>query len=110
MIIIHISGNGMQVKSFKTQKETDAWFLSNPARSPGALHLVDRSKSVISYGIQPNSIVIYIIPYIETSLKFQIPLQMAAEREIARTLLGGTHHNSQAFFSLTNYNRNSTLL
>uniref|UniRef100_A0A803M190 ABC transporter domain-containing protein n=1 Tax=Chenopodium quinoa TaxID=63459 RepID=A0A803M190_CHEQI len=82
-----------KVKSFKNQNETDAWFLNNPAVSPGALHLVDRNTTVISYGIQPNSSVVYIIPSQETFLKFQIPLQIAAEREIARTLVGDQNFN-----------------
>ncbi|XP_056686465.1 ABC transporter A family member 2 [Spinacia oleracea] len=82
-----------KVKSFGTQKETDAWFLDNPARSPGALHIVDRNTTVISYGIQPNSSVLYIVPFQQIFLKFQIPLQIAAEREIARTLIGDQSFN-----------------
>lgn len=88
----------MQVKSFGTQKETDAWFLDNPARSPGALHIVDRNTTVISYGIQPNSSVLYIVPFQQIFLKFQIPLQIAAEREIARTLIGGTSITNSILF------------
>ncbi|KAL2935075.1 ABC transporter A family member 2 [Bienertia sinuspersici] len=75
------------VKSFKTENETNAWFLSNPARTPGALHLADKNDTVISYGIQPNSSAQYIVPYEQPFLKFQLPLQTAAEREIARILL-----------------------
>lgn len=56
---------------------------------PGALHFFEKNATVLSYGIQTNS-----TPlgkrgiYEDPTFKFQIPLQLAAEREIARSLLG----------------------
>lgn len=60
-------------------------------RVPGALHFQQVNASVISYGLQTNSTpVARRGQYEDPTLKFQIPLQVAAEREIARSLIGGT--------------------
>ncbi|PIN20633.1 Lipid exporter ABCA1 [Handroanthus impetiginosus] len=78
-----------KVKEFRTPNETDDWLAINPMHCPGALHFVDRNATVISYGLQTNS-----TPnarrgnYEDPTFKFQIPLQLAAEREIARSLIG----------------------
>ncbi|KAK0587339.1 hypothetical protein LWI29_021204 [Acer saccharum] len=78
-----------KVLSFETPGDVDEWLDSNILKSPAALHFMDRNASVISYGIQTNS-----TPserrglYEDPTFKFQIPLQIAAEREIARFLLG----------------------
>lgn len=78
-----------RVKSFRTPDEVDAWLLSNPMRCPGALHFVEKNSTVISYGIQTNSTSVTKRGHTEDpTFKFQIPLQIAAEREIARSLLG----------------------
>ncbi|KAH7550334.1 hypothetical protein JRO89_XS13G0173200 [Xanthoceras sorbifolium] len=81
----------LQVLSFKTAADVDEWLGSNILKCPGALYFMDRNAdaSVISYGIQTNSTGaerrgIYEDP----TFKFQIPLQIVAEREIARFLLG----------------------
>ncbi|WOL00343.1 ABC transporter A family member 2 isoform X1 [Canna indica] len=80
---------GEKVKSFSTPREVDAWLESNPMRCPGALHFVERNSTVISYGIQTNSTpVAKRGTYEDPTFKFQIPLQVAAEREISRSLLG----------------------
>jgi hypothetical protein len=80
----------MQVQSFGTPSEVDAWLLSNPMRCPGALHFVERNATVISYGIQTNSTPVSVRGnYEDPTFKFQIPLQIATEREIARHLIGG---------------------
>lgn len=77
----------------------DEWLLSNPMHCPGALHFVERNATVISYGIQTNS-----TPaakrgnYEDPTLKFQIPLQLAAEREIARSLLKGINMITYLWF------------
>lgn len=77
-----------KVQSFGTPSEVDAWLVSNPMRCPGALHFVERNATVISYGIQTNSTpVIMRGNYEDPTFKFQIPLQIAAEREIARYLI-----------------------
>ncbi|KAK4394439.1 ABC transporter A family member 2 [Sesamum angolense] len=80
-----------KVIAFRTPNDTDDWLASNPMRCPGALHFVDRNATVISYGLQTNS-----TPaarrgnFEDPTFKFQIPLQLAAEREIARSLIGDT--------------------
>ena len=80
----------MQVKSFKTPEEVDDWLLRNPMQVPGALHFVDVSRSLITYGLQTNSTpIIRRGHYEDPTFKFQIPLQIAAEREIARSIIGG---------------------
>lgn len=80
------------MKSFVTADEVDEWLYNNPMHCPGALHFVDRNSSVISYGIQTNSTsVIKRGKFEDPTSKFQIPLQIAAEREIARSLIGGTN-------------------
>ncbi|EXB20715.1 ABC transporter A family member 2 [Morus notabilis] len=77
------------VKSFRTAAEVDEWLYANPMRSPGALHFAEINATVISYGLQTNSTPLAKRGYFEQpTLKFQIPLQIAAEREIARSLIG----------------------
>ncbi|KAL5975474.1 ATP-binding cassette sub- A member 2 [Asimina triloba] len=78
-----------KIKSFGTPGEVDTWLESDPLRCPGALHFVERNSTVISYGIQTNSTpVARRGHYEDPTFKFQIPLQVAAEREIARSLIG----------------------
>ncbi|XP_040989213.1 ABC transporter A family member 2-like isoform X2 [Juglans microcarpa x Juglans regia] len=78
-----------KVQSFRTTNEVDAWLFNNPMRCPGALHFVQRNATVISYGIQTNSTPAALRGnYEDPTFKFQIPLQIAAEREIARLLIG----------------------
>ncbi|KAL3640608.1 ATP-binding cassette sub- A member 2 [Castilleja foliolosa] len=78
-----------KVRAFTTPNETDDWLASNPMYCPGALHFVDRNATVISYGLQTNSTPLANRGnYEDPTFKFQIPLQLAAEREIARTLIG----------------------
>ncbi|PQQ15525.1 ABC transporter A family member 2 isoform X1 [Prunus yedoensis var. nudiflora] len=78
-----------KVKSFGTKDEVDAWLYSNPMHCSGALHFVERNATVISYGIQTNSAPVKARgQYEDPTFKFQIPLQIAAEREIARSLIG----------------------
>ena len=79
-----------QVKSFRTAAEVDDYLFNNPMHCPGALHFEERNATVISYGIQTNSTYVQKRGYYEDpTFKFQIPLQIAAEREIARSLVGG---------------------
>ncbi|KAF5957627.1 hypothetical protein HYC85_004852 [Camellia sinensis] len=78
-----------KVKSFRTKNEVDAWLFSNPMHCPGALHFAERNATVVTYGIQTNSTAVGKRGlYEDPTLKFQIPLQIAAEREIARSLIG----------------------
>lgn len=98
----------LQIKSFATEAEVDAWLLSNPMYSPGALHFVEKNATIISYGVQTNSTALQKRGrYEDPTLKFQIPLQIAAEREIARFLIGGILHFLNASIctlsSLLNY-------
>ncbi|KAK6123307.1 hypothetical protein DH2020_042958 [Rehmannia glutinosa] len=79
-----------KVKAFSTRNETDDWLASNPMYCPSALHFIDRNATVISYGLQTNSTPLAKRGNFEDpTFKFQIPLQLAAEREIARSLIGG---------------------
>lgn len=79
-----------QVGQFRTPDETDDWLASHPMQCAGALHFMDRNATVISYGIQTNSTPLAKRGSFEDpTFKFQIPLQLAAEREIARSLMGG---------------------
>lgn len=81
----------MQVRSFTTEADVDAWLLSNPMYCSGVLHFIERNETTISYGIQTNSTAVQRRgKYEDPTSKFQIPLQIAAEREIARFLIGGT--------------------
>lgn len=76
--------------SFETPDDVDVWLLNNPTRASGALHHTVQNATVISYGIQTNSTpVARRGDYEDPTFKFYIPLQLAAEREIARSLIGG---------------------
>lgn len=78
-----------KVKSFKDKSEVDAWLFSNPMRCPAALHFMEKNDTVISYGLQTNSTSLQKRgKYQDPTDSFQLPLQLAAEREIARFLIG----------------------
>ncbi|PON31166.1 ABC transporter A, ABCA [Parasponia andersonii] len=78
-----------KVKQFRTADEVDEYLYNNPMTCPGALHFEERNVTVISYGIQTNSTTLAKRGVFEDpTFKFQIPLQIAAEREIARSLIG----------------------
>ncbi|XP_062116462.1 ABC transporter A family member 2-like [Humulus lupulus] len=78
-----------KVKSFESTTEVDEWLFSNPMLTPGALHFAELNATAISYGIQTNSTPLENKGnYEDPTFKFQIPLQIAAEREIARSLIG----------------------
>lgn len=86
----------VQTMSFATKEEVDAWFLSHPMACSGALHFVEINATAISYGLQTNSTPATKRGHFEDpTFKFQIPLQLAAEREIARSLIGGTQLSLQ---------------
>ncbi|CAG7888940.1 unnamed protein product [Brassica rapa] len=70
-------------------EEVDAWFTSHPLHAPGALHFTERNATMISYGVQTNSSSAPKRGQTEDpTFKFIVPLQIAAEREIARFLIG----------------------
>jgi ABC-type multidrug transport system ATPase subunit len=78
-----------KVRSFRTANEVDDFLFKNPMTCPGALYFVERNATVISYGVQTNSTTLAKRGTFEDpTFKFQIPLQIAAEREIARSLIG----------------------
>ncbi|XP_021761744.1 ABC transporter A family member 9-like [Chenopodium quinoa] len=78
------------VLSFRTPADVDAWLFRDPSRCPAALHFVEKSASVMGYGIQTNYKTTEKSGKIETPImKFQIPLQIAVERELARSVLAG---------------------
>ncbi|TKY73412.1 ABC transporter A family member 2 [Spatholobus suberectus] len=57
-------------------------------RCPGALHFMEKNDTVISYGVQTNSTSLQRRgKYEDPTFSFQLPLQLAAEREIARYLI-----------------------
>uniref|UniRef100_A0ACD5X2C7 Uncharacterized protein n=1 Tax=Avena sativa TaxID=4498 RepID=A0ACD5X2C7_AVESA len=78
-----------KVLGFRTPDEVDAWLFQNPMRCPGALHFQDINATQLTYGIQTNSTpVARRGTYEDPTFKFQIPLQVAAEREMARLIIG----------------------
>ncbi|KAK7281814.1 hypothetical protein RIF29_10111 [Crotalaria pallida] len=88
-----------KVKSFKTKDEVDAWLFDNPMYCPGALHFTERNDTVISYGLQTNSTSVEKRgEYEDPTFQFQLPLQLAAEREIARYLIGDPMFSWNVFF------------
>nr|GMC69714.1 ABC transporter A family member 2 [Ipomoea batatas] len=79
----------LKVQSFRTRDEVDVWLFNNAMHCPGALHFIERNASVISYGLQTNSTPVAKRGIFEDpTFKLQIPLQLAAEHEIARSLIG----------------------
>lgn len=88
-----------KVKSFRAPEEVDAWLFSDPMHCPGALHFAEKNSTIISYGIQTNSTPIAKRGnYEDPTFKFQIPLQIAAEREIARSLIGDPNFSWEVGF------------
>lgn len=80
----------IQVLGFNTVMDAEEWLLENPLKCTGAIHMEERSPSIIAYGIQTNSSSKMKRGYYEDPVfKFQLPLQLAAEREISRFLVGG---------------------
>ncbi|XP_058772824.1 ABC transporter A family member 2-like [Vicia villosa] len=78
-----------KVKSFRDKAEVDKWLFDNPMQCAGAIHFREMNASVISYGIQTNSTSVRERGrYEDPTFSFQLPLQLAAEREIARFLIG----------------------
>ncbi|KAI3914735.1 hypothetical protein MKW98_001971 [Papaver atlanticum] len=76
-----------KVKSFKTSDDVNTWLYSEPLHCAAALHFIERSATVISYGIQTNDSETILRGVTEDPVfKFQLPLQIAADREIARVL------------------------
>ncbi|KAL1317961.1 hypothetical protein HN51_070199 [Arachis hypogaea] len=87
-----------KVKSFSDKAAVDEWLLNNPMHCPGALHFVERSKTIISYGLQTNSTYVQKRgKYEDPTFAFQLPLQLAAEREIARNLIGDSNFSWNVF-------------
>lgn len=78
-----------QVKHFDTPQQSDQWLLANPMQCTGTLYFEERG-STIAYGIQTNSTATGDHGrYEDPNFTYQIPLQVAAEREIARLVSGG---------------------
>ncbi len=83
----------LQVQHFDTPEEVDTWLLANPMRCYGTLYFEEQGTSAIAYGVQTNSTAIFFHGrFSDPNFSYQIPLQVAAEREIARTVLGGRAH------------------
>ncbi|CAL1368223.1 unnamed protein product [Linum trigynum] len=81
-----------KVKSFRTKKEVDSWLFANQIHCAAALHLGEVNATVITYGLQANSSdpnrMLGSRWSTNPASEFLIPLQAAAEREIARSILG----------------------
>ncbi|XP_028787945.1 ABC transporter A family member 2 [Neltuma alba] len=78
-----------KVISFGNAAEVDDWLFNDPMRCPGALHFNEKNATAIGYGVQTNSTFIQKRGrYEDPTFSFQLPLQLAAEREIARYLIG----------------------
>ncbi|KAG8366122.1 hypothetical protein BUALT_Bualt17G0043000 [Buddleja alternifolia] len=78
-----------KVKSFQTKKEMVQWIIDNPSRTPGALYLEVMNETIIAYGTKTDSVSSRIGRKVEDpTFKFQMPLQLAASREIGRSLVG----------------------
>ncbi|CAI7736838.1 unnamed protein product [Closterium sp. NIES-54] len=74
-----------QVKGFATPADVDAWLLANPYTTTGALHFAFTPSGALGYGIQTNATVKSQRGQFEdATFDYQVPLQVAAEREIAR--------------------------
>lgn len=87
-----------KVKSFSDKMEVDSWLLSNPMHCPGALHFAEKNSTVFSYGLQTNSTAVQKRgKYEDPTASFQLPLQLAAEREIARYLIGDPNFSWNVF-------------
>ncbi|CAI9112234.1 OLC1v1012651C1 [Oldenlandia corymbosa var. corymbosa] len=88
-----------KVQSFKTKEEVDEWLLDHPMCCNGALHFRVINSTVISYGLQTN-----ITQsakrgvYEDSTFKFQIPFQIAVEREISRYLIGDSNFTWEVSF------------
>ncbi|KAH7282435.1 hypothetical protein KP509_35G030600 [Ceratopteris richardii] len=88
-----------KVIGFKNIEDAEEWLLQNPLRCTGAIHMEERSPSVIAYGIQTNSTSkMERGSYEDPVFKFQLPLQLAAERAITANLLGGTYIDWNVYF------------
>lgn len=80
-----------KVKHFDTTQQSDQWLLANPMQCTGTLYFEDRG-STIAYGIQTNSTATGDHGrYEDPNFTYQIPLQVAAEREIARLVSGDSN-------------------
>eukprot|EP00245_Coleochaete_scutata_P012781 TRINITY_DN5005_c0_g1_i1.p1 TRINITY_DN5005_c0_g1~~TRINITY_DN5005_c0_g1_i1.p1 ORF type:complete len:1006 (-),score=193.03 TRINITY_DN5005_c0_g1_i1:975-3992(-) len=82
-----------KVKSFTNEDAVNAW-LSLPANNKittGVLHFLKLDGGNIGFGLQTNSTTKQERnKYEEINFKFQVPLQVAAEREITRYYLNGS--------------------
>ncbi|XP_060170118.1 ABC transporter A family member 2-like [Lycium barbarum] len=78
-----------KVLAFNTKKDVNKWLFDNPVRCPAAVHFKILNGNKIGYSLQTNSTAVVKRGQEEDpTFKFQIPLQLAAEREIARSLIG----------------------
>lgn len=92
-LVRNISGNNpgrpidfdSRVLGFATPEDVDEWLLANPYKTTGALHFAFTPTGALGFGIQTNSTVKSQRGMFEdATFDYQVPLQAAAEREIAR--------------------------
>ncbi|GJP41806.1 hypothetical protein CLOM_g1449 [Closterium sp. NIES-68] len=70
---------------FANPSDVDTWLLANPMRTPGALHFAFTEKGDLGFAVQTNSTAkLHRGTFENPTFDHQVPLQAAAEREIAR--------------------------
>lgn len=74
-----------QTLGFATPEDVNTWLLANPFRTSAALLFDFTAQGTLGYGIQTNSTAKQQRgKYEDPTFTFQVPLQAAAERELAR--------------------------
>ncbi|KAK9831648.1 hypothetical protein WJX74_004219 [Apatococcus lobatus] len=76
-----------RVLGLTTSAQVDAYLLANPGRIPAAINFNTTSSQIVAYTLQTNSTTQWFKgKYLNPNTYIQLPLQNAAEREIARSL------------------------
>ncbi|DBB06884.1 TPA: hypothetical protein ACH3X3_009543 [Trebouxia sp. C0006] len=81
-----------RTKGFGSMSEADAYLFANPQTTLGAVHFNVTDAQHISFTLQSNSSTNWFKGHYQNpNTYFQLPLQMAAERETARHLANGSN-------------------
>ncbi|CAI5987769.1 unnamed protein product [Closterium sp. NIES-64] len=77
--------NSSRIIGFANPSDVDVWLLAHPMRTPGALHFAFTEKGDLGFAVQTNSTSkVRRGTFENPTFDHQVPLQAAAEREIAR--------------------------
>ncbi|CAI5466645.1 unnamed protein product [Closterium sp. Yama58-4] len=77
--------NASRILGFANPSDVDVWLLAHPMRTPGALHFAFTEKGDLGFAVQTNSTSkVRRGAFENPTFDHQVPLQAAAEREIAR--------------------------